>query len=72
MISAVPTEMPLTIPVKAPTVATPGVPELHEPVVLTSDNMVVEPEHSPAAPRIAPGWKLTVNIISALQPVGRV
>jgi hypothetical protein len=47
---------------------------LHVPPVTTSVNMMAEPTHTPEAPVILPafGNGLTVTVLTAMQPVGKV
>jgi hypothetical protein len=67
-IAVVPADTPDTMPDDNPTVATPGVPELHVPPVGTSLRVVVLPWHTVVFPVIADGSVLTVTVVEALHP----
>lgn len=69
---AVPADMPVTTPVVAPIVATPGLLLLHVEVPEASVRVEVEPTHNVVVPDIADGSGLTVTVAVAIQPVGSV
>jgi hypothetical protein len=57
----VPTPIPVTTPVAAPTVAMVRFDDDHVPPVATSFSVVVEPRHTVAVPVIAGGAGFTVT-----------
>lgn len=69
---AVPGMPPVTMPVVAATVAIPGLAELHDPPVVPSLRVSVEPEQTAPGPVIAAGFVLTVigNVVA--HPPGAV
>ncbi len=62
MILAVPTVIPATTPVAAPTEATDVLPEVHVPPVIGLVSVVLVPEHKEAVPEIVPGVAFTVTV----------
>jgi hypothetical protein len=69
---AVPAATPLTIPVAEPTVAVVTSLLLHVPPLVLLVKFVVAPVHIVPVPVIAEGNALTVTVVVALQPVGKV
>ena len=69
VITAVPTETPVAIPVDEPMVATDVLPLLQVPPLVASVKVVVAPTHAERVPEIAAGIALTVNALVAAQPV---
>ena len=72
VIVAVPAVIPVTTPVAAPTVATPGLLLLHGPAVVASLSVVVAPWHIVGVPNMAEGNGVTVTVANAVQPAGVV
>ena len=68
MISAVPDDIPATIPEEEPAVAIPGAPELQFPPEIVSDKVIVEPAHNAEAPAIPEGKAFTVTIAVERHP----
>lgn len=68
-IVATPDDIPLMTPVEDPTVATEVLPELHMPLPVASDNVVVWPAHTPVLPVIPADAALTVTTEVTTQPV---
>ena len=69
---AAPADIPVTIPVPAPIVATPAAPEFQEPPVVASESTVVAAAHIAAAPVTGAGNGLTVIVRVLIQPVFKV
>ena len=72
MVAVRPVVMPVTVPLSEPTVATSGLELVHRPPGTTSLKLVVPPAHTVAAPLMGSGEELTVTVMEAAQPVGRV
>jgi hypothetical protein len=68
---ALPALTPVTVP-DTSTLAVPGALLPHTPPRLASCNVVVAPAHSVPAPLIGRGGLLTVTVVVAIQPVGKV
>jgi len=66
--TAVLAKIPLTLPNKGSTEATPVLPLLHVPPLVTSAKVIVEPTHTAENPDIAPGNALTVIVVETEQP----
>src|SRR6185312_17212023 len=66
-----PDEFPVTTPIPL-TVANPGIIELQVPPGVMSLKLTVEPPQSVSLPVIGAGVGLTVNVIVAIQLVGKV
>ena len=64
-----PVEIPETIPVDEPMVATEVLLLLHMPPGVASESVVVVPAHKLVAPVIAAGTGFTVNVTPEVQPV---
>ena len=72
MITAVPPDMPVTIPVASPTDAL-GLPELHvTPPGVALLNVVDKPWHTVSVPVIGAGKAVTTTTCVAAHPVGKV
>ena len=66
---AVPADIPETIPVAAPALATAGLILLHEPPAIALLNVVELPAHIEAVP-VTGATALMVTVVVALQPPG--
>ncbi len=64
--------MPVTIPDIEPTVATPGVPELHVPPGIGELKVAVNPTHKIRGALDIVGFGLTVSIATAWHPAGDI
>ncbi len=62
-IIAVPADTPVTRPLSDPTIATPGVAEVHNPPDTASDNVIVDNAQTVLGPLMATGEGLTVTIV---------
>lgn len=65
---AVPVEMPVTIPVNAPTEAIEGSLLFHEPPARLFEKVVELPSHTTGMPVIAPGTGNTVTRVEVVHP----
>jgi hypothetical protein len=68
-IVAVPTEAPVTEPVREPTDAIDGLPLVQTPPEVMSDKVVDEPRQTSVSPAMPAGSGLTVTVTEAAQPV---
>jgi len=66
---AVPADIPETIPVATPALATAGLILLQEPPAIALLNVVVLPAHIEAIP-VTGATALMVTVVAALQPPG--
>ena len=64
--------MPVTSPVTDPTVPATILLLLHVPPPEASVKLVVNPIHTVLVPFIVPGNGLTVTVVVAIHPVGKV
>lgn len=72
VITAVPAEIPDTVPLEVPMVATAVLLLLQEPPGVPSERVVVTPTHSEPDPSIVPGTGFTVTVWFTKHPVGSV
>jgi hypothetical protein len=68
----VPVANPANTPVVAFIVPTAGSDDDHVPPTVADVSVVVWPIHAPGTPPIIAGCALTVKVVVAIQPVGRV
>jgi hypothetical protein len=61
-----PADIPETKPLPEPIVATPALVLVHVPPEVRSDNVVVNPKHTPSAPVIEAGVAFTVTVTLAV------
>ena len=70
VITVVPADTPVTIPVADPTLPMPGYPELQVPPVVASLRLMVSPTQTFVGPVMVAGNGLTVTVLITVQPVG--
>ena len=72
MITTVPAEIPVAIPVDTPIVASGGMLLIHKPPGVRSVRFVVLPTHTVKGPVMLAGTAYTVTTVVAIQPVPNV
>jgi hypothetical protein len=72
VISDVPADMPVTIPVEKPIVATPVLLLVQPPPPTPSLRVISDPAHTVAGPLMAVGDGLTDTVVVTRQPVGNI